>query len=32
MPPAVVGWDVPIYLKSVTSGVIYNATVRDNHQ
>lgn len=32
MPPAVVGWNVPVYLTSVTTGVVYNATVRDNYR
>lgn len=32
MPPAVVGWDVPIFLRSVSTGQIFNATVRDNQR
>lgn len=32
MPPAVVGWNAPIFLQSATTGVLYNATVRDNHR
>lgn len=31
MPPAVVAWKPIIYLRSVTSGKVHNATVIDNH-